>query len=192
MKKTAILLVGAFFCLNICAKAQNQTDVLPLKVGEKLPETFWQQEHDFYTNGKLLRQNLSSYKGKLLILDFFATWCPTCINRLGKMDTLLRANEGKFTFLLVSSKNTGDNAAKIAALATRIQSPLLQTSVVNDSLFNKLFPHRTIPTYVWISEKGVLQSITNSDLLNQTSITTILGKKPITKKPVVNLKKAGK
>ena len=191
MKKTTKLIVMALLCLNFCAKAQNQTNILPLKIGEKLPETFWQQEHDFYANGKLLRQNLSTYKGKPLILDFFATWCPTCIKRFGKIDSLKKANEGKFAFLPVSTKNTGDTMEKIAALAKRFSIASLQTSMVNDSSLNKLFPHRSIPTFVWIDEKGILQALSNSTFLNQANIDALLAK-TITKQPIIKPKKTGK
>ncbi|RZK52933.1 MAG: redoxin domain-containing protein [Pedobacter sp.] len=176
MKKTTILYVMALLCLNFLANAQTVTISLP-KIGEKLPNAFWEQEHDFYVNGTLKRQNLNAFRGKLLIIDFFATWCSTCINKLKYMEKLQKGNKSEYNFLLLSAKNTGDTPEKIDALQQKLKLNVLRSTVINDSTMNKLFPHRTVPTYVWISENGVFQGITGSAMLNQANINQLKTKK---------------
>src|SRR5690606_32680986 len=43
--------------------AEGQTEIKPLKVGEKVPEEFWTREHLFYTNGDTVRKTLQEYRG---------------------------------------------------------------------------------------------------------------------------------
>jgi thiol-disulfide isomerase/thioredoxin len=40
-------------------------------------------------------QHLTDYKGKVVVLDFWATWCPWCIKSFPALRDLLKAYEGK-------------------------------------------------------------------------------------------------
>jgi len=106
----------AMLCLNSGAKAQElKSELKPLKVGDKLPETFWQQEHTLYDNGQTTKQTLAPYKRKLLILDFWATWCGSCIKKFALSDSLHQAYGEQVKVLLINTSSTKDTPTKIAA-----------------------------------------------------------------------------
>ena len=142
------------------AIAQEPLAVKPLKVGDRLPESFWQQEHTVYSNGKTTQQTLAPYGGKLLILQFWATWCGTCIGKLPLVDSLSQLN---MKVQLVSSKKAREGLAQIDRFFT--QNPMgqkhPQPSIIDDELLGQLFPFKQVPHYVWIDYQGRVIAITN-------------------------------
>lgn len=59
-----------------------------LRVGEPpLPAGFWEQRFERPEGGEL---QLASLRGKPLVLNFWATWCPPCISELPLLDGFYR------------------------------------------------------------------------------------------------------
>lgn len=164
-KLKAYLQVALLLCLfNGPLMAQ---DTRPLKVGDKLPETFWQQEHTVYANGKTTKQTLEQYKGKLLILDFWATWCGPCLKKFAFADSLHKALGEKVAVILVNADNTGDTEAKIAS--TMLQKGEGLATIVADTILWRQFPHVIIPHYIWI-EKGQYRAATGTEMFNEQNV----------------------
>lgn len=156
--------------------ANSQEPVKALKVGDKVPESFWQQEHTIYQNGKTTKQNLSAYKGKLLILDFWATWCGSCINKFPLLESLLQGNKAEFNVLLVNAKNTGDQLPKIEQLFTAKLPPFknyLLATTLGDTYLDQLFPHKILPHYVWLMG-GYVSAITGPEYLHPEVIKSLI------------------
>ena len=168
MKKIPIIIALALLCLNFRSAERKQEPIIkPFRVGEKLPEAFWKQQHHFYEKGKLISGTLERYKDKLLILDFWATWCGSCIHNFSMSDSLQMVYKSQLAVVLVNSKTSGDTTVGIGRVMSRFGDRL--TSIVSDSLLGKQFPHTVIPHYVWI-EGGQLRSITGSELMTEQSI----------------------
>ncbi|MBT2563756.1 TlpA family protein disulfide reductase [Pedobacter sp. ISL-68] len=192
MKKTAKYLALALLCLNFRqnATAQDNLTIQPIRVGDKLPASFWTQPHQIYHNGKTTTQTLEAYKGKLLILDFWATWCSSCIVKFASTDSLQKIYGDRLAVILVNAKNTSDTPERTAKTMKRFNDELI--TVTGDTILTKLFPHRVIPHYVWI-QSGQLRSITGSELMTEQSILASMERREILdKKREQRLKKVGK
>jgi thiol-disulfide isomerase/thioredoxin len=172
MKKTLYFIVLATLCLFIRANAQPSINTLsPLKPGDVIPETVWQltQQVTNEATGKETLK-LDNYKGKAIILDFWATWCSSCISKFSKTDSLGKLFSNDLQFVLVNSiKGTGDSETKVKTFFTKYNSglptPLSAPSIINDSVLKALFPHSFIPHYVWIGKDGQVKAITSSEAL---------------------------
>lgn len=51
--------------------------------GEALPADFWSQRFDTPDGGTLA---LSGLRGRALVLNFWATWCPPCVKEMPELD----------------------------------------------------------------------------------------------------------
>jgi peroxiredoxin len=67
---------------------------------------------------------LSSFKGRLVLLHFWATWCPTCREEMTILDEAARAHADTLVLLGV---NLGEKRSKVAAYVgeTGITFPIL-------------------------------------------------------------------
>src|SRR5690606_13373124 len=139
--------------------AERQTTVNALTVGEKVPTDFWTQEHLFYVDGDTVRATLEEYKGKVLLLDFWATWCGTCIASMPRIHALQDSFAQDMAVLPVTQQSAVIVSKFIAGNSNLSQIDL--HSIVGDSVLKKIFPHKMIPHVVWIVDEKVY-AISNS------------------------------
>ena len=59
--------------------------------GEQLDAAFWAQRFDRPEGGELAFESL---RGKPLLLNFWATWCPPCVEEMPMLDAFFRENSG--------------------------------------------------------------------------------------------------
>ena len=125
-KSTLSMVVMAILAIIICAallfggsltaKAQNNRptpeQATIVKAGEKAPN-FEVQMFDGST------VKLADLKGKVVLLNFWATWCPPCRAELARVEKdIIKRFEGKpFVFLPVSR---GENRATVAAFREKM------------------------------------------------------------------------
>ncbi|NVK40667.1 MAG: TlpA family protein disulfide reductase [Oceanospirillaceae bacterium] len=65
---------------------------------------------------------LDTYRGKVLLLNFWATWCPPCVREMPSMERLQqRFPAGE---LAVVAVNVGENKDTIDRFLQRLESPL--------------------------------------------------------------------
>ena len=169
MKKTIQFIVLAALCLFLSIAARTQT--MPLKIGDKVPDITINN----IINYKSSSAKLSDFKGKLLILDFWATWCAPCIAMIPRMDSLQRAFEGQVVFLPVTYQAANIVEPFLAKLQQKKSFSL--PDVVEDKLLHAMFPHRSLPHFVWISPEGKVIAITSHDQVTAERIKgAIVGK----------------
>lgn len=173
MKKLTIFIVLAILCLNFNAKAQEPiSEIKPLKIGEHLPDTLRSKIFEA-TNAKNERLSISlqNYKGKLILLDFWATWCTNCIVKFPTLDSLQQQYGKQLQVILVNTPFRKDTPKTIAAkLANAPNLP----SIISDDTLKAYFPHTYIPHYVWLGAKGELLALSNSDWVNPQMVKLML------------------
>lgn len=145
----------------------NAQEVGALRVGDYVPKDFWDREVKIYNQGDTSIMKLSKFKGKSLLIDFWATWCGYCIQGFPKLVEIQKKYSTHFNILLVNSASTKDNYSKIQHMKSDILRKNDVTSVFEDDYFKKLFPHGPIPHYVWISPKGRVVGITFREFVDE-------------------------
>lgn len=126
-------------------RAQSVADYKPLQVGDTVPDV---------RNYKSKSASLSDFKDKLLILDFWATWCSPCVYMIPRMDSLQKQFEGKVQFLAVTAESEKTVAAFRAKYEKRKGKRIAHPEVVSDTVLRTLFNHTALPHYVWIDPRG--------------------------------------
>ncbi|MCZ8215279.1 MAG: TlpA disulfide reductase family protein, partial [Cyclobacteriaceae bacterium] len=139
-----------------------------LNIGDRLPDV--KVEHVIHHSTHEI--NLADYKGQMIILDFWATWCSPCISLLPKTDSLQRVFEGQVKFLAI----TYESREKVEKLLTRsgklknVNIPI----VTSDNTLREFFPHKELPHYVWIDRDGIVMAITGHNEVNADNIRKML------------------
>jgi len=59
--------------------------------GEKLDAAFWAQRFERPEGGEVV---FDSLRGKPLVVNFWATWCPPCVEEMPMIDAFFRENAG--------------------------------------------------------------------------------------------------
>lgn len=177
MKKITKYIVWALLCLNFAAFGQ---EMKPLKIGQKIPNVILQQKMLQLTGSSLKPDSLTlaSYKGKFIILDFWATWCSSCIYQFNKLEKLQQKYQGQLQIFLINSVYTKDTPKRIHGILSGANAPFIKSSlpsIYNDTALVKLFPHAYLPHYVWIGPNAELLALTTADVLNEQTIMAIIG-----------------
>lgn len=145
-----------------------------MKVGDTLSEMHFRSIVNYPTSSA----KLSDFKGKLVILDFWATWCTSCVNHFPALQQYQNKFGPKLQMILINSRTTGDVKKKVVTLLEKenamVAGGFTLPASVEDSIAEKLFPHRMLPHYVWISPGGTVLAITGPEEINAKNIEMAL------------------
>ncbi len=159
--------------LCICVKAQQPT-IKPLTIGDAVPNITFNK----VINYPKTTARLSDFKGKLVILDFWATTCPSCIAGFKKVNQLQRQYSDKVAFIFPNPFNAGDSLKKIKeVIDKKVWQNILDKDkipvVAEDKIVSRLFPYSSLPHVVWIKDQKVL-AITSADELTAENVAKVL------------------
>ena len=97
--------------------------------------------------------NLSDYKGNILLLNFWATWCAPCKEEMPSLD-LLKSNKG-LNNLKIFPVNVGqDNVKKAKEFFDDLNIKNLNLYFDENINLTKKFALRGIPTSIFINKNG--------------------------------------
>lgn len=153
-KKITLLGVLALLCLNFVAHGQfYKPSEKTIRMGESLPESFYQTIHQAVdmNKGTATKMQLKDYRSKLIILDFWATWCGPCIYSLGKLDSLQKAMKRDDVLIIPVTYQTMADVLPVLK-KNKITSP----SIVSDNTLAQVFSHNALPYQVWIRDNRVV------------------------------------
>jgi len=151
--------------------------VKPLTVGDIVPDITFSNLINYPGNSA----KLSDFKGKLVILDFWATWCTSCIASFPKVQELQKEFNEQLQILLVTSTLHGDDENKVNALLQKLRNKnrALHLPIAIDDYTSELFPRQSVPHYAWINEDGKVLAITGSLEVTKENIAKALEGKPL-------------
>jgi thiol-disulfide isomerase/thioredoxin len=86
--------------------AQNSRTAL--KIGDKVPDIEFKM-----LNHSSKSTKLSDYRGKVVILDFWTTFCTPCVAKFPQLDSLQKANSDLVKILLVNQDDLSKNPDRV-------------------------------------------------------------------------------
>jgi len=146
--------------------AQNKS----LKVGEPLPENFWTKPLQV-VNHSQKTINLNPDKNKLILLDFWATWCSACLKKFPQMEELKKKFGDKINIIAVTDQNRATIEKFFASANGQRYKDVV--SVVDDKMLTHMFPHTAVPFIVWIKD-GKIINTTDGGQVNEQTIAEVL------------------
>jgi len=167
LKGITIILISLLKISSVDAQTKE------ILIGHQMPEVNITNIINFKSN----QAKLSDFRGKLLILDFWATYCAPCISMLGKTDSLQKIFNGKVQFLSVTKEPT----SKVRTFLDRMYNTtkVKAVSITADTILSKYFYYASIPYYVWIDQSGKVIATTDAEEITAYNIKAVLdGRKP--------------
>lgn len=140
MKK--LLLLFPMFLFAAIAYGQNDSK---LKIGDTAPDFSVKM-----LDGSVV--NSADLKGKVIVLNFWATWCPSCRTELSRVDSEItnRFKGDDFVFIAISRGEARETVENFRRMTNHKFSIGLDT---DSSIFNK-FAEKMIPRVYIIGRDG--------------------------------------
>ena len=141
-----------FFCFSIFSSISQTNEDVPLNniAINEIPKPISSLIFEDFSGNEI---NLNQYNGKLVIINFWATWCAPCKKEMPSLDKLYQAKN--FKNLQVFAVNMEQpNTLKTKKFFTDLNIKKLEIFFDNNLNFVKEFKLRGVPTTVLINKKG--------------------------------------
>lgn len=147
-----------------------QAQIKSLEVGDVLPKHVFEN----ISNSNEKSMTIPNGKAKLVVLDFWATWCGACIASFPKLEKIQTSFGSDVQVVLATyeDKNLIDNFFKIRREVMK-EVPILP-SLCGDTILKSYFPHTTIPHTIVLNSVGKVLAITHASQLSVNVITKLL------------------
>lgn len=158
--------IGLIVCLLLTNITMGQDPVATsthsnktvYSIGDKLPDD--------------IMKELTAFVGKPIILDFWGTYCGSCISQFPKLKELQEEFNEQIQIVMVTNQ-TKAVVDKFAGHNEVFRNLGLPSLVENQRLWDS-FAFRTIPLQVWIDEKGYVRYITSGSNISSKRIASFL------------------
>tara|TARA_B100001057_G_C22689693_1_gene887251 strand:+ start:18 stop:527 length:510 start_codon:yes stop_codon:yes gene_type:complete len=141
------LIIFIFLLSN--AFADERPDIKNLVINKK----FKKYDDLTFLDSQNTQLNLDNYRGNLILLNFWATWCAPCKEEMPSLDSL-QVNE-KLDNLIIFPINVGqDNTNKSKKFFEDLGVQNLKPYFDSPITLAKIFKLRGIPTSILFNKKG--------------------------------------
>ncbi|MGB5007488.1 MAG: redoxin domain-containing protein [Ferruginibacter sp.] len=162
-----LLLSILLYCLGLNAFSQQGNSI----IGTKAPEITF----DNLYNARVSASKLSEIKNKIVIIEFWATWCAPCIRSLGQLEKLQTKYKNKVQVVAV---NTFEAPEKVKKFLQGRKSILWYLTDTSQKIKNT-FPHGIIPHTVVIDADKIIRASTLPGFITDSVIDRLLKKQEI-------------
>ena len=141
-----------FFCFSIFSSIAQTNEDVPLNnmAINETPKSISSIIFEDFLGNKI---SLEDYRGKLVIINFWATWCTPCKKEMPSLDRLYQSND--FKNLKVFAVNMEQpNKKKTKKFFENLKIRKLEIFFDYDLDFLKEFKLRGVPTTVLVNKEG--------------------------------------
>lgn len=125
-------------------------------------------------NAPVRKTSLSELRGKIVILEFWATWCGPCLEAMPHLQEMQKTYGDKLQVITVTDERPGRIGKFLSSRPSTLWSAIDSArSVAN------LFPHQMIPHTVLISAEGNLVAQTVPGAITDQTIDSLLNGKDV-------------
>jgi len=140
------------FCFSIFSSISQSNEHVPLNniAINEIPKPISSLIFEDFSGNEI---NLNDYRGKLVIINFWATWCTPCEKEMPSLDNLYQ--DSNFKNLKVFAVNMEKpNMVKTKKFFTNLNIKKLEIFFDKNLNFVKEFKLRGVPITVLINKKG--------------------------------------
>jgi uncharacterized protein (TIGR03435 family) len=154
-----------FFLTILCSSAFAQ-----IRKGEPVADLHFTT----ILNAPVKSSTLNALKGKVVIIEFWATWCGSCIAAMPHLSQLQTKFPDKVSVITVTS----EGSKRIKKFLT-VRPSNLWFALDTAEVISTLFPHRLIPHTVVISPAGLLIANTDPAAVTEDVIERIFNQESV-------------
>jgi len=142
----AVISLVSMLAAGVCAAGEAATPTISFGERKPAPELKLKD-----IDGK--PRNLAELRGKVVLVNFWATWCPPCRHEMPSMQRLYQSlPRERFEILAVNIGEDDDTV--FAFIGTLKPSPTFQLLLDRDSMALRKWPVMGLPTSFVIDKKG--------------------------------------
>ncbi|MBW2732682.1 MAG: TlpA family protein disulfide reductase [Deltaproteobacteria bacterium] len=133
--------------------------ILPVGVWAKSPD-FTEKGINGKWNGKPL--GLRSFKGKVVYMTFFATWCKPCITELKQLKKVYEENKKQGLVVLAVSVDEPQTRSRVRPTVKRLKLPFPAVIDAQGTIVRLFNPKRATPFSVLFDRQGKVRKTRSS------------------------------
>lgn len=156
---------------NVYAQHSQVSDLKVLSIGDTIDLNAFSVK---VLEEQMMDQNLGQYKGKWLIMDFWATYCQACINSLPNLQSIQDKYGGNMQVLLVTSEDEGRIKRTLQRSEVLKNANIRLPFLVQNKTLKQVFPHVTIPHVVIVDPRGTIRAVTHSSEIIASSVEKLI------------------
>ena len=141
------LIIFIFLITNVVAK---ELPGIKNIVIHKIPKTY---DNVIFLDKKDQKINMNEYKGSLLILNFWATWCEPCKEEMPSLDNL-QANPDLDKIKIFAINIGKENLEKVNKFFINLNIKNFEPYFDSPITLAKTFSLRGVPTSILINKEG--------------------------------------